>query len=100
MIADCVNPWPLTRDAWLAVADRAGTPAVEIEIVCSDVENHRHRVESRMPNLPGVTLPTWQDVVTRDYRPWDRERMVIDTANSSVAESVAIIRRAVQRAGS
>ena len=24
VVADCVNPWPLTRDAWVSVARRAG----------------------------------------------------------------------------
>src|SRR5688572_6364417 len=28
VIADCVNPWPLTRRAWRAVADRAGVAAI------------------------------------------------------------------------
>src|SRR5262245_65063000 len=47
VVADCVNPWPLTRTNWHAVADRAGVRVVDIEIVCSDTSEHRHRVESR-----------------------------------------------------
>ena len=34
VIADSVNPWPVTRDAWIDVASRAGVRAVEIELVC------------------------------------------------------------------
>src|SRR5262245_23376140 len=41
VIADCVNPWPLTRDEWRSVAERAGTGVVEVEIICSDVEEHK-----------------------------------------------------------
>ena len=48
VIADCVNPWPLTREAWRAVAGRAGVRVVEVEVVCSDVDEHRRRVESRV----------------------------------------------------
>jgi predicted kinase len=91
VIADSVNPWPLTRDAWRAVATRAGVRAIEIEIVCSDTEIHRHRVESRVADIPGHTVPTWREVTERDYRPWDRERMVLDSARMDVAESVRTI---------
>lgn len=43
VIADSVNPWPITRDAWIAVAARAGVRAVEVEPVCSDSAVHRRR---------------------------------------------------------
>src|SRR5215471_4824159 len=35
VIADSVNPWPITREAWRMVAVRAGVLAVDVEIVCS-----------------------------------------------------------------
>jgi hypothetical protein len=38
-----------------------------------------------------VLGPSWEQVVSRDYRPWDRERTVIDTAASRVADSVAVL---------
>src|SRR3974377_1407160 len=37
LVAHCVNPWPLTRNEWLAVANRAGVRAISVEVVCSDV---------------------------------------------------------------
>ena len=91
VIADCVNPWPLTRSAWRAVAERAGVRCVEVEVVCSDSVEHRRRVEQRQPDIDGHQLPTWKDVVERDYRPWDGPRLVIDTGRSSVADSVRAI---------
>jgi predicted kinase len=91
VVADSVNPWPETRDAWLAVARRAGARAVEVEIVCSDATEHRRRVETRQADIPGFSLPTWEDVVSRDYRPWTRDRMVLDTATRSVDDCVAAI---------
>ena len=97
VIADCVNPWPLTRDEWRDVADRAGVAVLEVEIVCSDVVEHRRRVESRQPDIPNHVLPTWQDVLARDYRPWGRERLVLDTAQLTIDESVqAILKRLPQ----
>ena len=88
VIADSVNPWPLTRDAWRSVAARASVPAIDVEVVCSDVQLHRDRVEKRTSDIPGHVLPSWREVVERDYRPWDRERLVIDTAHANVDDSV------------
>ena len=88
VIADSVNPWPLTRDAWRSVAERAGVQAIEVEIVCSDLHEHRQRVETRVADITGHVLPSWQDVIDRDYRPWTRERLVIDSARTTVDESV------------
>jgi predicted kinase len=96
VIADSVNPWPLTRDAWVGAARRAGVPAVEIEIVCSDRDEHRRRVEGRAPDIPGFLLPTWQEVESRDYRPWDHPRILIDTAGESVEACVTGILRLLE----
>jgi predicted kinase len=95
VIADCVNPWPLTRSAWRAVADRAGVRALDVEIVCSDAREHRRRVESRSPDIVGHRLPTWDDVTGRDYHEWNGERLVIDTARLSVGQAVREIRSLV-----
>ena len=92
VIADCVNPLRLTRDAWVAVAKRAGVRAVKIEVTCSVPDEHRRRVEARAPDIPGMMMPTWADVVAREYHPWDRERLVIDSANRTIEENVRVIR--------
>jgi predicted kinase len=95
VIADCVNPWPLTREAWRAVADRAGVSALEVELVCSDPIEHRRRVESRVADIDGHRLPTWQEVVERDYRAWDTPHLVLDTAQISIDDGVRAITRAL-----
>lgn len=95
VIADCVNPWPLTRSEWRCVADRAGVRVIDVEIVCSDAAEHRRRVESRRPDIEGHKLPAWRDVLERNYRAWDGERLVIDTARLSVEQSVQTILSAV-----
>jgi len=91
VVADCVNPWPLTRNEWQAVANRAGVRTVNVEIICSDVDEHRRRVESRSADIAGHRVPTWSEVVERDYRPWDGDHLVIDTAQSDVRRSVGTI---------
>jgi predicted kinase len=92
VIADSVNPLPLTRAAWREVANRLSVDAIEVEVICSDLEAHRRRIESRTADVVGLQLPTWNDVITRDYRPWDRQRLVIDTSQLTVEQSVSRIR--------
>jgi predicted kinase len=93
VIADSVNPISLTRDAWASVASRAGVRAIEIEVKCSEVSEHRRRVETRATDILGLKLPTWEEVIGRDYQPWDRKHLVIDTADRTVAQNVDTIRQ-------
>ena len=97
VIADCVNPVAATRTAWRAVA--AGVPVafVEIEIVCSDAQEHRRRVETRTLDLPGLVPPTWAEVQARDHAPCDGDHTVVDTAGRSVDENVRAIRAILAR---
>jgi predicted kinase len=97
VIADSVNPLNLTRDAWLSVASRAGVRALEIEVKCSEVGEHRRRVQTRTADISGLKLPTWQEVLTRDYQPWDREHLVIDTAARTVEQNVDVIRQVLSK---
>ncbi len=53
---------------------------MRIEVVCSDPIEHRRRVETRSVNVPGLKLPTWNDVENREYDAWTGDRIVIDTA--------------------
>jgi predicted kinase len=91
VVADSVNPWPLSRDAWLDAARRAKASAVEIEMVCSDPEEHRSRVEAR--RAATARGPNWAQVLAHDYRPWERPHLIVDTAARSVADIVAIIQK-------
>jgi predicted kinase len=92
VVADSVNPIPLTREAWRAAAARVRVRAVEVEIVCSDRETHRSRVESRVPDIPGHRVPTWEEVLDREYQPWSGDPLVIDTSRSRLEQSVRLIR--------
>lgn len=95
VIADSVNPIRVTRDDYRAVAERAGVRFLEVEVVCSDRAEHRHRVEGRASSVEALTLPTWQQVEGRCYEAWDRAHLVIDTAALSPTESVARIAAAM-----
>lgn len=88
VVADSVNPLSLTRDAWIRVADRARAKAIEVEVTCSDPAQHRNRVETRSADIKGLRLPTWQEIVSREYEPWERDHIVIDTAHRYVSDNV------------
>jgi predicted kinase len=88
VITDSVNPIQLTRDAYHDVALSAGVPCLDIEVICSNPSVHRERVESRTADIAGFALPDWQAVLDRDYEPWDRDRLILDSATLSVAQSV------------
>lgn len=93
VIADCVNPLGLTRESWREVARQSGVEIFEVEVTCSDQGVHKLRVERRPSDIPGLQPPTWQEVLSRKYEPWDREHVVVDSAISSIEEIVAGIRR-------
>jgi predicted kinase len=95
VISDSVNPIQLTRGAWIGVAHRAQVRAVEVEVVCSDSQQHRQRVETRSTDISGLRLSTWEEVLFREYEPWDRKHITIDTAGRSVAQSVEELREAL-----
>jgi predicted kinase len=97
VISDSVNPIQLTRDAWIGVAHRAQVRAAEVEVICSDPQQHRQRVEIRSADISGLRLPTWEEVVSREYEPWNRQHIVIDTTGRSLAESVDELRGALSR---
>jgi predicted kinase len=92
VIADSVNPVRESREAWRAAATRAGSRAIDVEMVCSDAGRHRERVETRVADIPGHRVPTWQEVVDRDYQAWQGDRLVIDTALLRIEQSVKLIR--------
>lgn len=88
VVADCVNPLQITRDAWMGTADRANARPVEVEVICSDPQQHRRRVENRVSDITGLKLPTWDEVISREYEPWQRKHIVIDTACRTVSDSL------------
>lgn len=88
VVADSCNPLELTRLAWEQVARDAGAAFVNVEVVCSDSEEHRCRVESRKVEVPGLRLPNWAEVTARDHEPWGRPRLTLDTAGRTPKQSL------------
>jgi predicted kinase len=95
VIADSVNPLPVTREAWRSVAVGRSVPLLEVEIICSDEAKHRHRVENRVSDIPGLQLPDWPAVIGREYAPWPECDVRIDTAKMSAEQAASQIIEAI-----
>jgi predicted kinase len=91
VIVECVNPITLTRDSWLRTADEAGAGIVEVEVVCSDESEHQRRVEIRTPDVAGLLIPTWAAVLGREYEPWSRKHVVVDSARMTASDATQLI---------
>ncbi|CAG7582439.1 MULTISPECIES: AAA family ATPase [Rhodococcus] len=95
VVADSVNPIDVTRDAWRTVARDLDASLAEIEVVCSDEQEHRRRVETRVVDVAGLRVPTWSDVVRREYQPVDSSVHVLDTAGrdatACIDEALAVV---------
>lgn len=88
VVADSCNPVAATRRAWEQVALGVGAPFVNIEVMCSDRDEHRRRVTARRATVSGLKTPTWAEVERREYHDWTQERVLIDTFDKSVVSSV------------
>lgn len=88
VVADSCNTIQLTRDEWQETAEKNGAKFINIEIVCSDKDEHRNRIEERTNEIENLKLPTWNEVKNREYHRRESDRIVIDTAGKSVEESI------------
>jgi predicted kinase len=95
VVADSCNPIELTRRAWESVAGKANADFVNIEIICSDKSEHRKRAKTRVADINGLRLPSWEEIENREYHEWQRERTVIDTAGRTEKECFEILARAM-----
>jgi predicted kinase len=91
VVADAVNALTPIRETWRELAMNAASGIVEIERVCSDIGEHRRRVEDREADIPGHTLPTWDEVKNRKYESWASECLVIDSAQVSAEDAAQIV---------
>lgn len=88
VIADSVNPLPITRDAWRNIALENKAALIEIEIICSDANEHRRCVESRQADIQGHKMPTWQEVLDREYHDWETKNLTVDTSGITIQEAL------------
>lgn len=96
VIVDAVNALGMARDAWREAARAADVPLLEIEVVCSDRDAHRRRIDARLPEMPGRRVPDWKHVTERRFEPWPSAH-VFDTAGREPQEVLTALADLVAR---
>ena len=91
VIADTVNPIETTRKLWAITAATASAQLLNVEVVCSDTDVHRQRVETRKSDIEGLAVPSWKAVSQREFEQWRTDRLVVDTSIFSAEECAATI---------
>lgn len=101
VVTDAVCPVPESRSGWADTAEAAGGGLVVLETSLADAAEHRRRVETREPDMPGQRVPDWAWVESRQWVAWDEgrdgARTLIDTTTRSGALSAAL--RAIESNG-
>jgi len=72
VIVDAVNGVDPAREQWVRLAKSRGDTLRFIEVICSDPDLHRERLEARERRLPHVNEPSWHAVEQSldEYLPW------------------------------
>jgi len=92
VVADAVNSHPQARATWVDLAADADARLVVLEVVCSDHELHRRRLEARREDVPPVHWTRVQSL-REGYVPWPVPTTVVDTAGEvDVPGLVALVR--------
>lgn len=72
VVVDAVNAVEPARLQWLGLAARHRAELFVLEVVCTDPELHRSRLEKRVRNLPHLVETSWHAVEEslEDYQEW------------------------------
>jgi predicted kinase len=81
VIADAVSPVEEARAGWRELARSCDARHLVIETRCTDLTEHRHRVETRVSDLPGWVYPSWEQMAERmrEYQPRTDDRLIVET---------------------
>ncbi len=89
VIIDSVNPLEITRKQFRDLALTTNTAFRELEVICSDIREHKFRIENRKSTIERLKQPTWKQVIDREYEKWIASTpIVIDTAEETEEESL------------
>ena len=101
IIVDAVNAVDPAREQWVDLAEKHGESIRFIEVICSDTELHRERLEARDRNLTHIPEPSWHAVEQSldDYAEWTGDtaavpRVTLDSVNplgQTVEEALAFL---------
>lgn len=99
VVVDAVNAVEPAREGWRALAAEVGVSLLFVEVLCSDLAQHRARVQRRVSDLVGWELPDWQSVLDRESQPWRGERLIIDNVGDAERHVATISAEVTARSG-
>ena len=70
---------------------------MNIQVICSNKEEHKKRVEAREAEISEFKFPTWEEVENREYHSWNSERVIIDTSGKTTEESFEELNKKIKR---
>lgn len=87
VVIDAVSPVEAARDMWREVAKTNNAQLVIIEVVCSDEQLHKQRIEKRVRNIKGMAEITWERVQERkrEFEPWQDAHLTLDSIEDAQA---------------
>jgi predicted kinase len=89
VVVDGLNATHARREEWVAFACATGTRLTFVETFLADESEHRHRVERRSGGDSGYLGPTWEEMLTMNYEPWNAsrygERLALEMSNTDSA---------------
>ncbi len=83
VVIDAVNPIEAARKTWRKLALDNNASLKIVEVICSDKDIHKMRIETRVRNIPGMPEVTWERVLERkrEYEPWHDDHLTLDSLN-------------------
>ncbi len=94
VLLDSVGWTAAVRQRWADLAAEQHVEFRPIEVICSDRQVHRERLERRRRNLEGFPETSWDDVqhARERFEPWVADRLILDT----VAPMEGLITQAIE----
>lgn len=98
VIVDAVNDVEPARQQWRDLAGRTGVDLLFVEVVASDADEHRRRLEARERDIKGFPEPTWESVEARrvGFAEWSEDRLRLDFSLESAANA-SLVAAAVEQ---
>jgi len=87
VVTDSVNSIKETRDGWNIIGKETNSEIVNIEIECSDKEEHRNRIETRESDIKNHVYPDWNETINREYEIPNHPYVRVDTAGKTIDQS-------------
>ena len=88
VVVDAVNDSEAARDTWRRAASNNAASLTFAVLTCSDLDEHRRRLEGRYRGFSRLPEPSWSQVLShsRDYAPWNCEHLEVDTFATSITD--------------